>query len=430
MHTPLAPAIAEHFAAAEAARAAQRPELAARHLEAIVALDPRQAKALNSLGLHVLAAGDALRAVELLTRATAVDPSALGLWLNLANAQRATGDVAGEAASLDTVLAIEPYQVPALLQKALNRELLGFSRAASRLYGAVLSIVGTRQVPLALAAALDHGRGVIAAEQKALGAAVAPFVAVPRAGLDDDSAQRFDHCLDVLLGRAHHFPSTPTGLAYPGLPTIEFFTRASFPWLATLEAATPIIQREFGALVADAAQEFGPYVDVPRGSPVNQWEALNRSLDWSAVFLWKDGARVEANCARCPATAALLEKLPLLDIPGRAPAAFFSVLKAGAVIPPHVGVTNIRAVVHLPLIVPPQCGLRVGSQVREWIIGTALAFDDTIEHEAWNRSNEARAVLIVDVWNPHLTDAERAMVRAFYAAADATGLNPESPGAL
>jgi aspartyl/asparaginyl beta-hydroxylase (cupin superfamily) len=39
-------------------------------------------------------------------------------------------------------------------------------------------------------------------------------------------------------------------------------------------------------------------------------------------------------------------------------------------------------------------------------------FDDTIEHEAWNDSDQARAILIVDIWNPHLTEAERDLVRA------------------
>lgn len=34
-------------------------------------------------------------------------------------------------------------------------------------------------------------------------------------------------------------------------------------------------------------------------------------------------------------------------------------------------------------------------------------FDDTYLHEAWNRSDEDRVVLLMDCWNPHLTEAER-----------------------
>jgi aspartyl/asparaginyl beta-hydroxylase (cupin superfamily) len=97
-------------------------------------------------------------------------------------------------------------------------------------------------------------------------------------------------------------------------------------------------------------------------------------------------------------------------VPGSAPSAFFSTLAPKTLIPPHTGVTNARLVVHVPLIVPPGCWFRVGNERREWKPGEALIFDDTIEHEAWNGSDELRAVLIFDVWNPYLDEKERALV--------------------
>ena len=90
----------------------------------------------------------------------------------------------------------------------------------------------------------------------------------------------------------------------------------------------------------------------------------------------------------------------------------FSLLKPQTRIPPHTGVSNARLVTHLPLIVPPACGFRVGNSIREWVPGKAWVFDDTIEHEAWNESDKLRVVLIFDIWHPHLTPAERAMVTA------------------
>jgi aspartate beta-hydroxylase len=36
-----------------------------------------------------------------------------------------------------------------------------------------------------------------------------------------------------------------------------------------------------------------------------------------------------------------------------------------------------------------------------------VVFDDTYEHEAWNRSDQIRVVMIFDVWNPHLTPVEQ-----------------------
>jgi len=407
--------IARFYAAADTARAAGKPDAVARHMAAVLALDPAQPRALNTLGLSALTGGDARRAVELLARATAAAPAAIELWLNRANAERVAGDDDAELISLDTALALDPYAVVALLQKAMNRERAHDMSGSARTYQAVVSIVGSAQPPLALAAAIAHGREVIAAERRALGDTLATFVADGRQHLDATAAQRFDQCLDLLLGRTQLYPSTPTGLFYPGLPLVEFFAREAFPWLAELEAATPVIQREFAALV----EGFAPYVAMPPGAPVNQWAALNGSLDWSALFLWRDGVRDDANCARCPETAALLERLPLLDIPARGPAAFFSVLRPGAHIPPHVGVTNIRTVIHLPLVVPAACAIRVGGQTRAWQLGTALAFDDTIEHEAWNRSAEPRAVLIVDAWNPGLNGGERTLLRDLTRGMDA-----------
>jgi len=77
-----------------------------------------------------------------------------------------------------------------------------------------------------------------------------------------------------------------------------------------------------------------------------------------------------------------------------------------------MGVTNSRLIVHLPLVVPPQCRFRVGSETREWREGKAWVFDDTIQHEAWNESDVARAILIFDTWHPALNAGERELIRA------------------
>ena len=94
-------------------------------------------------------------------------------------------------------------------------------------------------------------------------------------------------------------------------------------------------------------------------------------------------------------------------------------LKPKTRIPAHVGVSNTRLVVHVPLIVPQGCGFRVGNETREWIPGKAWIFDDTIEHAAWNDSDKLRVVLIFDVWNPLLTPPERAMITAMTAGMNA-----------
>jgi aspartyl/asparaginyl beta-hydroxylase (cupin superfamily) len=98
----------------------------------------------------------------------------------------------------------------------------------------------------------------------------------------------------------------------------------------------------------------------------------------------------------------------------------FSLLAPRTRIPPHTGAANTRLVCHLPLIVPPGCGFRVGAATREWRVGEAFVFDDTIEHEAWNDSDELRVVLIIDLWAPALNQAERSAIAAVMGAAGPT----------
>jgi aspartate beta-hydroxylase len=230
--------------------------------------------------------------------------------------------------------------------------------------------------------------------------------------------RRLRVAVDAMLGRRSIYANECHGLHYPFLPADEFFDRDHFPWLASLEASTDEIRRELLAILAAPDAGLTPYVEQPPGLPENKWSPLDRSLDWSALHLWQDGERIEETCARFPRTTELVEQLPLCRIPGRAPAVFFSILKAGKRIPPHTGVTNVRSIVHLPLIVPQGCTFRVGGETRPWIEGEAFIFDDTIEHEAHNPTAQDRALLILDCWNPYLGEAERPMICEIYRAID------------
>ncbi|HAH11667.1 MAG TPA: aspartyl beta-hydroxylase, partial [Alphaproteobacteria bacterium] len=151
-------------------------------------------------------------------------------------------------------------------------------------------------------------------------------------------------------------------------------------------------------ILREIGSEFEAYVQKEATEPLNQWAELNKSQRWSALFLYKDGTRIDHICRRAPKTLAILERIPRLDIPGRGPTAFFSALDAKTHIPPHTGVNNIRSIVHLPLIVPENTWFRVGNDKRPFKRGEAWVFDDSIEHEAMNDSDERRIILIFDVW--------------------------------
>ena len=381
---------------------------------------------LNTAGLQALGRGDARTAAALLARAAAADPASPLLWYNLSTAHSVTGDQAAEAEALDKALDRDPYFDHALLCKGRLLEAQGHRVGALDHYRRLLAATdpNVRQGP-GFTAGLSHARTMVAAATEALAVRLESTLLPALDGLADDDSQRFRHFVDASLGRRRLYHHQPLVLHYPYLPAEQYFARHHFPWLARLEAATPVIRAELQALLAAGDAGFAPYVAYPPGSPVNQWASLNHSDAWAAQFLVKHGVNNDVIRARCPQTAALLDTLPLFDLEGRGPVAFFSLLKPQTRIPPHTGATNIRSIVHLPLIVPPGCAFRVGNETRLWVEGEAFAFDDTIEHEAWNHSDALRAVLIIDTWNPHIQPVERDLLRAYVRAADAGGEAPQ-----
>jgi aspartyl/asparaginyl beta-hydroxylase (cupin superfamily) len=221
---------------------------------------------------------------------------------------------------------------------------------------------------------------------------------------------RLRQALDVAAGRLKPVPQLqqPTVFNYPGLPQVRFYDAAQFPLAAEIEAATPAILEELKALTAGGTDEFQAYVHVKTEEiDLGPNEALLQNRDWSVLFLSENNWIVPKVVERCPRTWETVLKAPLPRVSGWGPTVVFSLLKAGARIAPHHGTHNTRLICHLPLVVPPGCGFRVGDEVREWEVGKLMIFDDTIEHEAWNDSQEDRIVLIFDIWRPELSEQEK-----------------------
>jgi aspartyl/asparaginyl beta-hydroxylase (cupin superfamily) len=384
-------------------------------------LQPGQPQALNLLGLIALDQRDFAEARARFRAAAQADPREAALWMNVASAERGLGDAEGERAALDQAIAIDQRNLMAQIRMAQLQQRLGERQDAADSWGKVLALAsGLGDIPPALAETLETARHFVQEHKANFAAFVEAGVADRLGAADPVARRRFQACLDHEFGRRALFQNQCSGLHYPFLPADEFFDRQHFPWMAQLEAQTDAIRAEFLAMVARDGGNVRPYVQQEAGTPQNKWTALDGSLDWGASFLWEYGVRNQAVCAACPQTVAALEALPRADIPGRAPSAFFSLLKPRSRIPAHSGVTNTRAIIHLPLVVPPGCFFRVGGETRAWEEGVAFAFDDTIDHEAWNDSDHLRVVLIFDVWNPHLSLEEQILLKQFYATADAS----------
>jgi len=407
---------------ARQARREGRRDEAARLLHMLIEGAGEHPMALNMLGLNALAEGDHPGAAAYLRRAIAADPHSPDLWMNLARALREQGDEAGEREALEGALAIDQRHFMALVRMAEWFERRGeAARAAERWSGVLAMSALLEQRTPALEAMLDHARAQVARSRAGFAETIETGMAEARARVSEAERRRFDACVDHVLGRREIYANQCAGVHFPFLPAEEFFERSHFPWLGEIEAKTDMIRAELEALLDEEDAGILPYVTMEPGTPENKWSALDNSLDWGALHLWKDGRRNDDACARAPKTAAAVEALPLSDLPGRTPTIFFSLLRPGTHLPAHTGVSNVRTIIHLPLIVPPGCSFRVGGETREWKVGEAFAFDDTIEHEAWNRSDRLRAVLIFDVWNPYISEPERELLRRFFAVTNASG---------
>lgn len=411
------------LAAARRAREAGDLPAERRLLDRALAAAPADARVLNALGMQALAAQDGARARDLFVQAAALDPGQPVLLLNVATAQRMVGDLAAERAALDAVLAVDRTSFTAHLRLAELHGRTGDAVAAAQEWAAVVQMASaTDPRPPMMEDALKRGLAFLREQNDGLSRRLDDELGAELASMGPD-ARRFSACVDHMLGRRPIYHNQCAGIHYPFLPADEFFDRRLFPWFADLEAQADAIRGEALALLADDGVQR-PYVRQDAGTPTNKWSPLDNNTDWSAAFLWEYGVRNEALCTRCPATVAALEAVPQTDIPGKAPTAFFSILRAGAHIPAHTGVTNTRTIVHLPLVVPPDCTFRVGGETRPWTEGEAFAFDDTIEHEAWNRSAAPRIVLIFDVWNPHLSATEQRLLKQVFQITGQGGVKP------
>ena len=239
------------------------------------------------------------------------------------------------------------------------------------------------------------------------------------------SSPRFADSVDLILGQKRIYLQQPKYYYFPGLPQVQFYERSLCPWFDDVEAATADIRGELEAVLHEP-DAFAPYVQGHANRPKNEEMGMMNNPAWSAYYLWKNGEPVAGNVERFPKTMQALRNAPLAHVPNRSPSILFSLLRPGAHIPPHNGLVNTRFICHLPVINPGKCRFRVGNETRDWVEGKGWAFDDSIEHEAWNGSDKTRVILLFDVWRPELTDEERRLVVSLFETIDAhSGKKPD-----
>ena len=381
----------------------------------VLDIEPDQFEALQFLGLRALAEGRFVVAKVLLERAVEQEGGDVQLLKNLGVACIGAERLDEARFALDRALTLAPDFFVARLYLGYVLEKLGHEYAALKEYfPAVMTAqakgrwLSPETTALPLRELVTGAMRFIDAGRKRL---FSDVLAPLREQHGAEAMRRVEHCLDIYLGELPpNYPNPlqkPKFLYFPDLPTTGYFARELFDWYGELERNVDVIRNEMLAVLQDE-QGMEPFLkfDSPDEVPKFLGAGPQGAPAWDAFFFYRHGVRYDENHERCPRTSAILEALPLVRIRAHAPEICFSVLAPGTHILPHHGVTNTRIVTHLPLIVPDNCAIRVGGEDHAWKEGQCVSFDDTFEHEAWNRSEQTRVVLIIDGWNPHLTAVE------------------------
>ena len=318
---------------------------------------------------------------------------------------------------VDRRLGANPVDLTALLAKADWSMRAGDRRTAGALYAAA-------------AGSPDAGHGPASPDRQR---AARESIAVQQAYIDHmlqtlsaqghtnaDWHPRFAKAIGIMTGQrsrdpaGSRWPQLPSVIYYPDLPDVDFVTLSGAEWADAIEDATEAVQAELDEILA-SRDGFTAYVSGKSGGLQNDYHGMLGNAEWSSHHLIENGAIL--GHAGSP-TLAALESAPLCEIAGRTPSVLFSRLKPGAHIPPHTGMLNFRYICHLPIVVPGNGALRVGATTREWQRGSLMIFDDTVEHEAWNRSGKDRIVLIFDIWKPEIEEIEKHQIATLFSAVD------------
>jgi aspartate beta-hydroxylase len=383
---------------------------------------PGHVEALNILALSALRRGQLQRALELLQRAVQSDPEDAVTQHHLGRVFDAAGDPGGAQRAHATAVRLRPDFCVArlywaeILQRTqqIDRAVVQYVRALddAQKGGRWLTPEST---PPVLRPLIERAVGTVREHRNlAFSRLFEPLV--NRFG--KESLTRVARTLRVYFKQEAAISTDPrqrpTFLFMPGLPATPYLDRSLFPWIKDFESETSNIQSELRKLLV--RPENGERVFTSEELEQANLRGTDSAPSWTGYYFYRYGERRVDNCAACPHTASALAALPLSRVRGHGPEVLFSVFTPGTHLLPHRGVTNTRLVGHLPLIIPKDCALNVGGEIHTWTEGRTVIFDDTYEHEAWNRSNSTRVVLIFDIWSPYLTEVEQTALAELVSA--------------
>jgi aspartyl/asparaginyl beta-hydroxylase (cupin superfamily) len=189
----------------------------------------------------------------------------------------------------------------------------------------------------------------------------------------------------------------------PDLDARPWHEASAFPWTARFEAAYDDVRAELAAFLAQQRVTFRNYV-----GPILHERA--DAGEWHVLYLDYRGHRWPEHCRMFPRLMELVDA-----VPRRCGTVFVSRLMPGTHIPAHCGATNTQLTCHFGLVVPEGVEVRVARETRAQRQGRFSIFDDSFEHEVWNRSQQVRYNVFLQFWHPDLSEEEIANIRQLEA---------------
>ncbi|MCZ6715455.1 MAG: aspartyl/asparaginyl beta-hydroxylase domain-containing protein [Gammaproteobacteria bacterium] len=422
-----AESVQEAFEAAEKDLREGRQQPAERRLQELAAMQPPFAPACFRLAMLAFRRGDNNSSLNLLDTATAAEPEVAAYRYRLAFVQQHLGMNEEAADNFVHTARLDPENVSAMLKAGMLLTAIGQTEAGAEiLQRAVLTEPALDQAP-------NNPKMTPAARQEiatALQTLNKHYKRMNQQILDELASKypakerdRFERAMRILYreekAEYNHPMQRPEFLLIPGMRAQPWLDKEQFDWIPRVEAAYDDIRRELDSLLEEQA-EFSPYIvaneegtDHSKTRSGTDFSSLVGSQSWTSFHMVKKGV-ISENYNRCPKTMDVMESLPYPEAEDYMPEIFFSRLQPDGHIIPHYGQMNFRLTVHLGLIIPDGCGIRVGEETRHWEAGKVFAFDDSFEHEAWNRGDSERIVLIFEAWHPDIRQAEIDGLQMFF----------------
>lgn len=191
-----------------------------------------------------------------------------------------------------------------------------------------------------------------------------------------------------------------------------FFNVGEIDWYPIIKNSREEILKEFQSVKSDV---YSPYFNQSVVNQENIWKTI--SFKFWTVNYYK-------NQKLYPVITKTLNQIPGLLT------ASINKLEAGGLIVPHNGDSNGFYRCHIGLDIPaelPEAGFKVLDESRSWEEGELLVFCDANMHEAWNKSEKDRYILVFDVIRPEFKNRKSKLVHTVSASIFLQGLAEKMP---